>query len=331
MSLISELTAATSLSSTDVLVVETATETKKVTVETLFDIAYDFDPALAAIEALTPSADTYIYYTGTDSAALGTITSYSRTLLDDTDAASWLSTLGITSYIQTLVDDTDAASARTTLGLGTIATQDANNVNIDGGNIDGTIIGAVTRADGNFAAITTTGDVTVGNDGGDTLTVNARVGSDFEPSSDSTYDLGTTTRRWALVWADTMTLTDVLTVGGKGTFQSTDSIRIPSGTTAQRDGSPAQGDVRFNTTNTQYEGYDGAQWGPLGGAGLFKGENGERGDTVNGAGDIFRINEQTLNTNVTIDADENASCAGPLTIASGVTLTISSGGNLVIV
>ena len=64
------------------------------------------------------------------------------------------------------------------------------------------------------------------------------------------------------------------------------------------------------------------------GAGLFKGEDGETGDTTSGAGNIFRINEQTLNTNVTIDADENASAAGPLAVASGVTLTVTSGGNL---
>jgi hypothetical protein len=64
------------------------------------------------------------------------------------------------------------------------------------------------------------------------------------------------------------------------------------------------------------------------GGGLFKGENGEVGSS---AGDIFRINEQTLNTSVTIDADENASATGPLTIASGVTLTVTSGGNLSIV
>ena len=67
--------------------------------------------------------------------------------------------------------------------------------------------------------------------------------------------------------------------------------------------------------------------GPSGG-GLFKGENGEVGSS---AGDIFRINEQTLNTSVTIDADENASATGPLAIASGVTLTVTSGGNLSIV
>ena len=66
------------------------------------------------------------------------------------------------------------------------------------------------------------------------------------------------------------------------------------------------------------------------GGGFFKGDRGTIGSTT-GAGDIFRINEQTLNTNVTIDADENASATGPLTIASGVTLTVTSGGNLSIV
>ena len=64
------------------------------------------------------------------------------------------------------------------------------------------------------------------------------------------------------------------------------------------------------------------------GGGFYKGERGAVGP-VTGKGDIFRVNEQTLNTNVTIDADENASAAGPLTVASGVTLTVS--GNLAIV
>jgi len=64
-----------------------------------------------------------------------------------------------------------------------------------------------------------------------------------------------------------------------------------------------------------------------GGGGTFKGENGE----VNtGGGDIFRVHQQQLDTDTTIDADENALAAGPLTVATGVTLTVTSGGNLVI-
>jgi len=65
-----------------------------------------------------------------------------------------------------------------------------------------------------------------------------------------------------------------------------------------------------------------------GGGGRYKGERGTLGPAA-AAGDIFRVNEQTLNTNVTIDATENASCAGPLALATGVTLTVN--GNLTVV
>ena len=42
-----------------------------------------------------------------------------------------------------------------------------------------------------------------------------------------------------------------------------------------------------------------------------------------GAGDIIRVHENELNTSVSIDANNNGLAAGPLTIASGVTLTIN--------
>lgn len=66
------------------------------------------------------------------------------------------------------------------------------------------------------------------------------------------------------------------------------------------------------------------------GGGYYKGERGAVG-AATGSGDIFRINEQELNTDVTIDADENASATGPLAVATGVTLTVTTGGNLSIV
>ena len=103
---------------------------------------------------------------------------------------------------------------------------------------------------------------------------------------------------------------DEVVVISYATFQTSDTVSASAGGTFT-------GEVTF-------------AGGTVGaGGGLFKGENGETGDTTNGAGDIFRINEQTLNTNVTIDADENASCAGPLTVATGVTLTVN--GNLTVV
>jgi hypothetical protein len=67
------------------------------------------------------------------------------------------------------------------------------------------------------------------------------------------------------------------------------------------------------------------------GGGLFKGNNGTTGDGNIGRGDIIRVHTQTLDTDVTIDATENALAAGPLTVASGVTLTVTTGGNLSIV
>lgn len=48
-------------------------------------------------------------------------------------------------------------------------------------------------------------------------------------------------------------------------------------------------------------------------------------------GGMFRTNAQSVSVNTTIEATENASATGPLTVASGITLTVNSGGNLAII
>ena len=63
------------------------------------------------------------------------------------------------------------------------------------------------------------------------------------------------------------------------------------------------------------------------GGGYFQGET--TGGSISNKGHIFRVHEQELNTNVTIASTDNALAAGPLTIASSVTLTVS--GNLTII
>ena len=67
------------------------------------------------------------------------------------------------------------------------------------------------------------------------------------------------------------------------------------------------------------------------GGGFYQGENGNAGNTSSGKGDIFRINEQTLNTSVTIASGDNASCAGPLTVSTSGTVNLTVNGNLTIV
>ena len=48
-------------------------------------------------------------------------------------------------------------------------------------------------------------------------------------------------------------------------------------------------------------------------------------------GGMFRTNSQALDTNITILATENANVTGPLTVNSGITLTINDGGRVAVV
>ena len=95
---------------------------------------------------------------------------------------------------------------------------------------------------------------------------------------------------------------------------TTGSSLIPSGSTAQRDASPASGYFRFNTTLGKFEGYNGSAWGAVGG-----------GATGGGNDEVFIENGQTVTTNYTITTGKNAGTFGPITIDSGVTVTVPSG------
>lgn len=48
-------------------------------------------------------------------------------------------------------------------------------------------------------------------------------------------------------------------------------------------------------------------------------------------GGMFRVNDKTVGTDVTVGGAENASATGPIAVASGVTLDVESGGTLVII
>lgn len=98
-----------------------------------------------------------------------------RILGRSTSGAGSVEEIPCTSAGRALLDDADAAAQRTTLGLGTIATQAANAVDVDGGSVDGVTIGTTTavtdlrvdnlQLDGNTISSTNT-------DGGILLTPN---------------------------------------------------------------------------------------------------------------------------------------------------------------
>ena len=48
-------------------------------------------------------------------------------------------------------------------------------------------------------------------------------------------------------------------------ISASDGLIIPVGNTSQRSSDAIRGEIRFNTQLQSYEGYDGANWGTLGG------------------------------------------------------------------
>jgi len=101
-----------------------------------------------------------------------------------------------------------------------------------------------------------------------------------------------------------------LTSTGDGTFSGTGQVKLPAGTTAQRSGSPVDGMLRYNTDLDSFEGYVDGAWGGIGGA---------------QAGGAIMTNKSTASVSYTIASGENGLSVGPITVDTGVTITVSSG------
>lgn len=155
-------------------------------------------------------------------------------------------------------------------------------------------------------------------------------------------------------------ITGALTATTDSSFTSTGALLISKGTTLQQPGSPAVGMMRYNTTTNQFEGYSGASpaWKSIGGSALsndtstatnlypvfaaattgtaenlytsnakylYKPSTGElQSSEVNATNGIF-VNSQTVSASYSIPSGSNAVSAGPVAVASGVTVTVPSG------
>lgn len=120
-------------------------------------------------------------------------------------------------------------------------------------------------------------------------------------------------------WQDAALSADAVVSKTSGTG----SGQLPVGTTGQRDGSPSAGFIRFNSTDTVFEGYNGTEWGSIGGGGPGLDGGGTDEESV------IRTNKNQISGNVslTIPTGSNGMSAGPITITSGSSVTISSGAN----
>ena len=109
---------------------------------------------------------------------------------------------------------------------------------------------------------------------------------------------------------------------------STAAALLPVGTFGNRPATPAVGQLRYNSTNNEFEGYQGATpaWNYL--------SSMPTGPVVAATGatnKIFYQNAQVVVDNYTVSATTNAMSAGPITIAAGKTVTISAGAAWTIV
>jgi len=154
-------------------------------------------------------------------------------------------------------------------------------------NINGTV-GATTTNTGSFTSLTYSTTLT-----GGTGIVNLGSGQFYK---DATGKVGIGTAAPAVT----------LAVSG------TDAMLLPNGTTAQRP-TGAAGYIRYNSSTGSFEGYTTA-WGSIGG-----------GATGAGGDQVFYQNGQTVNTSYSITAGTNAGSFGPISVASGATVTVPTG------
>lgn len=100
---------------------------------------------------------------------------------------------------------------------------------------------------------------------------------------------------------------------------STGAVKISSGTTAQRITPSGDGWIRYNSDTDRLESFDGVSWSSVG-----------AGATGGGPDEVFVQNGQNITTSYTVPTGKNASSTGPVYVADGITVTVSSGSRWVV-
>jgi hypothetical protein len=120
-------------------------------------------------------------------------------------------------------------------------------------------------------------------------------------------------------------------VSGAVTWSNTDYIKLPVGTVAQRPGSPAAGQIRYNSDNSNFEGYHASQWTAFG-------REFSSPDLLNNIEILPTVAANALTVALKTDAASNAAAGDPIitafrssTLASGDLTTVKVTGALSVV
>ena len=139
-----------------------------------------------------------------------------------------------------------------------------------------------------------------------TGTISSTGAATFGGNTDVT---GTISSTGAATFGGNTAITGTLSATGDGTFSGTGQVKLPAGTTGQRSGSPVDGMIRYNSSVGSFEGYAAGQWGGIGGA---------------QAGGAIMTNKDVASVSYTIATGENGLSVGPVTIDTGVTITVET-------
>ena len=119
----------------------------------------------------------------------------------------------------------------------------------------------------------------------------------------------------AVATSDSPTFANI-TLGG------TDSIKVPAGTTGQRNGSPVNGMFRYNSTNAEFEGYQNGAWGAIAGGGAAAMETSNH--TGDGSTRAFSVSTNVVNEDNLVCFIDGVYQNKDTFVASGTTVTFDT-------